>query len=143
MADRQAAIIASSLGLTMAALSPASMAMAKKVEEISGRRGKAEGDVAHPQHRVQPEPLLDQADRLQGLQRPLLLGADGEGQAVDHQVAPLAMPAASARSAIFAATAARPSAVAGMPASSRVRPITAAPYFFTSGRTRSRLFSSP
>ena len=69
MADRQASIIASSFGLMIAASSPASMAMAKKVEEMSGR-GEAEGDVADPEHRVEPRALLDQPDRRQGLQLP-------------------------------------------------------------------------
>ena len=53
------------------------------------------------------------------------------------------MPRASARSMIRRAMAIRFSAESGTPASSSVRPTTAAPYFFTSGSTVSRLSSLP
>ncbi len=48
-----------------------------------------------------------------------------------------------ARSMILPASARRASAVAGMPSSSIVRPITAAPRSLTSGSTRCSDFSSP
>ena len=86
MAARKALIIASSLGLIIAASRPASMAMAKKARRNQRPAGEAEGDIAHPQHRIQTEPLLHQPDRREGLHGPFLLGADRQGQAVDKDV---------------------------------------------------------
>ena len=53
------------------------------------------------------------------------------------------MPRASARSRMRRATSIRASALLGMPPWSRVRPTTAAPYFFTRGRMADRLSASP
>ena len=60
-------------------------------EEIlvhQGPGGQAEGDVGHPQHGFQPQLLLHPAQGSQRLGRPLLLGGDGEGQAVDVHILP-------------------------------------------------------
>jgi hypothetical protein len=48
-----------------------------------------------------------------------------------------------AASSILDATARRPSPLSGIPLSSRASPMTAAPYFLTSGSILARLFSSP
>ena len=58
-------------------------------EEIlvdEGPGGQAEGDVGHPQHRLEAQLSLHPAQALQGLHRPLRLGGDGEGEAVDVHV---------------------------------------------------------
>ena len=55
----------------------------------------------------------------------------------------LRMPQDSARSKMRRAMSTRAWAVLGMPFLSRVRPTTAAPYFFTRGRMASRTSSSP
>ena len=53
------------------------------------------------------------------------------------------MPSASARARMRSAMASRPSAVAGMPASSSVSATATPPYFFISGKTAFMLASLP
>ena len=58
-------------------------------EEIlvdEGPGGQAEGDVGHPQHGLEAQLTLHPPQGLQGLHRPLRLGGDGEGEAVDVHV---------------------------------------------------------
>ena len=55
----------------------------------------------------------------------------------------LGMPQAAASSRIRRATASRPSAVGGMPPSSRVRATAVPPYFFRRGNTASMLSRLP
>ena len=86
MADRQASIIASSLGLMMAASSPASIAMAKKADEISGRHGRPNEMLLTPSTVFSPQPFLTRRIAVNVSRRPFLFGADGEGQAVDYDI---------------------------------------------------------
>ena len=55
----------------------------------------------------------------------------------------LGMPYWAAVSQIFLAMASRPSAVGGMPFSSRARPTTTPPYFFTRGKRAAMLSALP
>ncbi len=48
---------------------------------------QAEGDVAHPQDRIQTEPFLYQPNRPQGFHGPFLFRADRQGEAVRHHIA--------------------------------------------------------
>ena len=102
MADRQASIIASSLGLMIAASSPASMAMAKKAEEISGRRGRPKEILLTPSTVFSPNRSLTSRIACRVSTRPFLLGADGQGQAVDDEIFRPAIPALSGAARIFA-----------------------------------------
>ena len=86
MAERNAAIIGASLGLMMAASSPAAIAIVKNVDEISGLDGRPKDMLLTPRTVLTPSLLFDQPDRPHGLERPFLLCADRKRQTVDNDI---------------------------------------------------------
>ena len=138
----KASIIALLLGFMIAASSPASMAMVRKLAFITSLAGRPKEMLLTPRTVVRPRRSFTSLIAFS-----VSLALSGAALTViarqSTMRSSLRKPAFNALSSIFSATLSLPSAVSGMPSSSRVRPRTAAPYSAASGRMDVSFFSSP
>ena len=125
----------------MAQLNPACIASTKNALFTASRAGRPKEIFDTPITVFMPRffSSLSTCKSILALSLPVLI-VSASGSTI---ILRFSMPYSAARAIIFSAMAIRPSAVCGMPLSSRVSATTAAPYFFTSGKTFSRLSSLP
>ncbi len=97
--------------------------------------GQSEGYVGYPQHGSHSQ-LVPMRRRVSRVVRAPLLSELTVMQSPSRMISSGPIPYSAARSMIFLPTARRPSAVSGMPDSSRQRPTATPPYFAISGNTR-------
>ena len=120
----------------MAADSPRAQAIAKKVEFIKSRLGRPKEMFETPSEVLHPI-LCSMTSSASMALSAARSSADAASASVSNIKSHLPMPYFAASFIIFFAISTLPPAVCGMPLSSKVKAITAPPYFLTRGKTAS------
>ena len=137
-----APVIDATLGFIIGRSRPFSSAIVRKMWFKSSRFGRPNDIFDTPSTVLTPN-LSFTARTALSVSFTASCSADAVSVRQSIAISSFGIPISSQRFIIFSAMATRCSALGGMPSLSSVRPTTAAPYFFTSGRTFLRLSSSP